>query len=197
MKKRKDLTGQKFGKLTAVSYYGLVGKYSYWNCLCECGKEKRIRADSLMSHTRSCGCLTKEVSSNTHRTHGKFGSKEYRCWQQIKDRCSNPNNSSYNDYGAKGITVCKRWLESFNNFYQDMGDAPSKLHTIDRIDYSKDYSPDNCRWATRKEQANNRSSNKILKIGGISKNVSEWAEELGTSRYFVLKNFCPLDNFKL
>jgi hypothetical protein len=111
-------------------------------------------------------------------THGKWGSKEWNSWDHMKRRCSNLNDQNYPNYGGRGITVCERWLK-FENFYADMGDAPTKAHSLDRIDVNGNYEPTNCRWATNKEQQNNRTDNKILTIDGESKTVSQWAEFTG------------------
>jgi len=98
--------------------------------------------------------------------HGKYKSKEYGSWQYLKQRCLNVNNASYDTHGGRGISVCERWLNSFENFLEDMGDAPSKLHTIDRIDNNGNYEPSNCRWATKKEQSNNKRNNVLYLFNG-------------------------------
>ncbi len=111
-------------------------------------------------------------------THGKSRSPIYSRWQGMKDRCLNPKNPRFADYGGRGITVCERWMK-FENFYMDMGDVPSAEHQLDRRDNSKGYSPENCRWATRQEQQNNMRSNRILTFNETSKTVTQWADCLG------------------
>lgn len=103
---------------------------------------------------------------------------EYRTWTSVKQRCYNPNHTEYHRYGARGIKVCKRW-RSFDNFFADMGERPSKNYSIDRINNDKDYKPSNCRWATAKEQANNRRSNRLLTFNGKAQNMKQWATEIG------------------
>lgn len=113
------------------------------------------------------------------RTHGLSGNKPgiYKIWANIKQRCTNPNQPRYADYGGRGITLCERW-HTFDNFYADVGDRPTGL-TLDRIDNDKGYEPNNVRWASRKEQANNRSSNVVLTHNGLTMNLKQWAAHLG------------------
>lgn len=105
----------------------------------------------------------------------------YTCWINIKQRCYNPNCSSYPWYGGCGITVCKRWRRSFADFASDMGDKPTPQHSIDRIDPSGNYCPENCRWATRKQQARNAKNNRLITIGGVTRTLSGWCEVTGVS----------------
>ena len=120
-------------------------------------------------------------SDNPHYKHGKANTKEYHTWARIKQRTSNPNNASSRLYLYKGIRVCDRWINSFENFFEDMGYAPSPKHSIDRIDSNGNYEPSNCRWATAKVQSNNTSRNKNITFNGITKTQTEWAESVGIS----------------
>jgi hypothetical protein len=171
-----DLTGQVFGRLTVIGFAEKRKALSYWRCKCDCGNERAAYAGHLKSgHTASCGCIHREVVT----THGMAKSLTYKIWQSMIQRCANSKDRCYPDYGGRGITVCDRWLNSFESFIEDMGERPSKDHSIDRIDNGKGYSPDNCRWATRKEQQRNRRSNRWVNVEGCAKTVAEWGEITG------------------
>lgn len=149
-----------------------------WVCLCDCGNETTTDAYAVKSGSaKSCGCL-RHIGRPTRTTHGKSGTRIYSAWRSMRDRCLCPTHHAFKDYGERGITVCARW-EKFENFAEDMGDIPSKDHTLERSNNSLGYQPGNCRWATRKEQQRNTRFNRILTVGGISKCVSAWAEEKG------------------
>ena len=158
-----DLSGKVFGRLTALSVKKGDGRVK-WNCVCICGKTKLVWALSLKSgKTQSCGCLQKEKTSLFKTTHGQTAShlpnketKEYKAWCLMKYRCNNPNYKEFNNYGGRGITVCDRWLHSFENFFEDMGKKPTSKHTLDRKDPNGNYEPSNCRWATQSQQVKNR-----------------------------------------
>lgn len=162
----KDLNGRVFSRLTVLERWGKIRKEASWLCVCACGNFTIASGYSLRSRgTRSCGCLSRELSSKRFKTinltHGMEGTPIYKRWSGMISRC----RGSHKNYGGRGIAVCKRWLK-FENFYKDMGDSPSKIHSIDRIDNNKGYSRGNCRWATPKEQANNKRTNTYRAIGG-------------------------------
>lgn len=157
----RDITGEVFGKLTVIGLSHSKEKRSFWFCRCECGNETIARKDALSNgHTQSCGCLRRGVVSEISRAHGmtmglKRCEPEYNIWRAMMSRCFNPKNEHYQDYGGRGIFVCDEW-RCYENFYNDMGSRPTKEHSIDRSNNDLGYSKDNCRWATKVEQATNK-----------------------------------------
>lgn len=165
MDRLSNLTGQKFGRLYAKNKI-ILPKHVKYLCECECGNECEVYAFSLKTgRTTSCGCFQVEQVGKRSLKHGhskpKYISRIYKIWQQMKQRCGNPNAYFYHRYGGRGIKVCERW-NKFENFLTDMGEPPSKDHSIDRFPNNDgNYEPSNCRWATRLEQASNQSSPSI------------------------------------
>lgn len=154
-----DLTGRRFGRLIVAERMSRINRGTRWDCLCDCGKHITVYAHNLASGcTSSCGCLQREARA-ARATHGQYRnnsvSPEIKAWEKMRERCLNPKDISYKNYGGRGITVCKRWL-SFDNFLSDMGKRPSPKHSLDRINNDGIYEPSNCRWATRTEQNRNR-----------------------------------------
>jgi hypothetical protein len=170
--------GEQFGKLTALEHVSTAKNgAAYWSLICDCGNKTTVRASHLRAgDIYSCGCVLK----NRLRTHGLTHTPIYVVWQNMRNRCYKKTNNSYEDYGARGITVCDRWKNSFENFYSDMGDIPAGK-SIDRIDNNKGYSPENCKWSTRLEQQSNRRSNVRVAYRGVEKTLQEWAREFGFS----------------
>lgn len=163
----KNLLGMRFGRLVVIRRSGTRKAFALWECQCDCGNLCDIRSDSLKTTTRSCGCIAVETSTVHGDASGGKVSTEYRSWASAINRCSNPENNAWADYGGRGITVCERWRSSFPAFLEDMGRKPTPRHSIDRVDSDKGYEPGNCRWATKKEQANNRRPARRLAASSI------------------------------
>lgn len=173
---KESLVGEVFGRLTVVSQAESANRRRRWVCKCECGNRAvLISGDLISGHTQSCGCLGKERRLAANRTHGKKRTKEYRAWRNMKSRCLLPSDPAYKHYGGRGIKVCHEWATSFEKFVSDIGLAPSRLHSIDRINVDGDYEPKNCRWSTKAEQA--RNTRKALMFEGVP--LATIAESIG------------------
>lgn len=184
----KDLTGQKFGRLTVISRSEPhISKGGFvivqWNCQCECGKICTVKSQSLTTgKTKSCGCLARELTSKRSRTHNKTHSRLFNIWSNMKGRCYNKNNQKYYRYGARNITICDEWKDNFETFYEwSMNNGYADDLSIDRINNDGNYEPSNCKWATNIEQANNKSINHFIEYNGESHTLAEWARIKGLS----------------
>lgn len=156
----KDITNQRFGRLVVISRAGVgPNGMATWRCLCDCGSEKNIIGSNLrLGKTTSCGCLQRQVAVRNGlatKKHGKTHTRTYKSWLSMKARCLNPTDQAYKYYGGRGIKIHPDWIESFETFLSDMGEAPLK-HTLERIEVNGDYEPSNCKWATKQEQALNK-----------------------------------------
>lgn len=157
----RDLTGQRFGRLTAKTY---IGSKKKWKCRCDCGRPALVRSNDIVrGKIQSCGCLLRERRGVSSFKHGAGKTAEYRAWQGAKNRCRYSSREGYSRYGGRGIVMCDRWKNSFENFLEDMGKRPSRRHSLDRRNNNGDYEPGNCRWATPKQQANNKTHGRALR----------------------------------
>jgi hypothetical protein len=185
MGKIKDITGQKFGTLTALHItdkpQNIKDRHTYWLCKCDCGKEivccgKHLR----LGRINSCGCVKKERIKNLNLTHGMTKHRLHIIWNGIKQRCLNTRSHAYKSYGARGITICPEWKNDFMSFYNwAINHNYSDDLTIDRINVNGNYEPSNCRWATNKEQINNKRQTIYIEYNGKKQCLSYWADELG------------------
>lgn len=177
------LIGQRFSRLLVIKKAPSKGKNSHWQCRCDCGSTTVVSRPNLrVGHTRSCGCIGTEQPS--HLIHGMHGKPEYQAWNSMHTRCTNPKNKGYHRYGGRGITVCERWLK-FENFLADMGMRPSPDHSLERKDNDGPYAPDNCKWATRKEQARNTRQNVWLTFNNQTLILHDWAVITGIDRSLI------------
>lgn len=171
-----EMVGKKYGRLTVLLMGARSKGKTTWFCRCECGNHKIVPGERLRNKSgrvRSCGCLRKGIN----KTHGMTNSPEWAAWHSMRDRCHNPNAQSFHHCGGRGIEVCERWRNSFENFYADVGPKPSVKLTLDRIDNTKGYEPNNVRWATWEQQENNRRNSRWIEIDGERKTVPQWAKD--------------------
>ncbi len=178
-----DMTGLVISRLTVVSRAPNSWQgNAQWNCVCACGMSVVVTGGNLRAgSTKSCGCLIRELRAGGYPQHAMCDSKEYSSYHSMKQRCCNPSNDAYSYYGGRGIVICSRWLESFENFFEDMGPIPGDGFSIDRIDNNGNYEPKNCKWATKLEQSQNTRATRNITIGGASHCISEWSRLVGLS----------------
>ena len=189
MSRIKDLTGQKLNKLIAISFVSKdSSNNARWLFKCDCGNTVECRGSEVSrGTTKSCGCLVSEKTKESNTTHNMSRTRTYKTWISMRSRCNNPTDKFYESYGARGIAVCKEWNESFEAFYNDMGEQPEEL-SIDRIDNNKGYSRDNCRWATSETQQRNKSNSKYWFIGGVKyESHTQAANVLGVSNRTIIQ----------
>lgn len=183
--KTEDLTGQKFGRLLVKArapnkIYPSGQQATMWICVCDCGQTKTIRSSSLKNgSTQSCGCLHIEKMTK----HNQSKTRLYGIWTDMKQRCCNPRNKFFADYGGRGIAVCEEWEKNFDNFaHWAMTNGYRSTLTIERRDVNGNYSPANCTWATQKQQQRNKRNNRLIEYNGATHTVVEWAEILGINK---------------
>ena len=187
-----DLTGKKFGRLTFVEFSHRKGKNYYWKVICDCGNERIVQPSGVKSgRVISCGCYNKEVITK----HGLDGTKLYHVLLAMKNRCYSPKSNSYQNYGARGITIHEEWLDNPQSFVDwSLQNGYKEGLSIDRINNDGNYEPDNCRWVEKIVQANNTRTNLYIEYNGETKTLSEWAAQygikMGTLYYrYVLKDW--------
>lgn len=175
-----DLTEKRFGRLVVLEMKGKNNNGAIlWKCLCDCGKEHIVVGAKLKNGwTKSCGCFRIDFARESFLKHGGRRLPEYVAWSQMKGRCLNKNNLGYKDYGGRGIIVCERWINSFENFLFDVGRRPTSKHSIDRIKVEGNYEPGNVRWGTTMQQGGNKRNNRWLEFRGERMILSDWAREL-------------------
>lgn len=188
MTSRIDISGQRFGRLVVIGEAPRIGPDLASRVRCDCGTTKIIRNASLRyGRSQSCGCITREIAEQKNLRHGATTgggmTPEYRSYKSMRERCLNPNHRHYANYGGRGITICDRWLEAFENFLEDMGQRPSLAHTLDREDNDGFYSPDNCRWLLRKDQNRNTRVTRSVKRsdGKTYRTAGEAGEDVGAT----------------
>jgi len=183
--KKLDLTGQRFGRLTVLKEAGRTKwKQIIWHCLCDCGNYKNIVSFSLKNgDSKSCSCFSREEAARRETTHGLSKTSTFHIWHTMRAQCYNINASSYYLYGARGIKICKRW-HKFENFISDMGIRPIGK-SIERRNNNKGYFPENCYWATRKEQSRNTRRNRLITYKNKTFCIAEWEERLNFSKKLI------------
>lgn len=186
-----DRTGARFGRLVVMAYAGKRGASHYWACNCDCGASVILFGGNLSrGASTSCGCRRAEVSRETSTTHDESGSRLYRTWKNIRTRCNNQHNSSYPNYGGRGILLAPEFNDYivFRRYVStELGPRPTSKHSLDRIDNNRGYEPGNLRWATAKEQANNRRSNLTISLFGIPTKMTEVCEIFGLPYRLVME----------
>jgi hypothetical protein len=183
----RDRTGERYGGWTVLRFTGISKKWrsSMWLCRCDCGLEQECSLNLLRREgkCRECGL------EGTVRKHGMTGTPTYQSWQKMLQRCYSQSAINYERYGGRGITVCRRWRYSFENFLADMGERPvndgATRYSLGRIDNNRGYSPKNCRWENDYQQANNKRCTRLIKWNGRVQSLTEWAREFNLQRYFA------------
>lgn len=178
MRARINISGMYFGRLLVLGYSHTNKGFAFWHVRCVCGTNKTVMGNNLKNGTtKACGCLQR----GSRIKHKMSYTPTYETWAGMIKRCTNPKYKYYMDYGGRGIKVCKRWMDSFEKFYADMGERPEGL-TIERIDNNNGYNPSNCKWATTKEQNSNKRNNVFLIYNGKTMVIREWEKAFGLNK---------------
>lgn len=182
-----NIIGKRFGKLIVKEFVGYKKKRPFYHVVCDCGNEKEVCYYELIrGQTRSCGCLHRKVLGDMARKHGESNTRLFKIWCGIKKRCFDKNSSRYSYYGGRGINMCSDWKNDFLTFkeWANSHGYTDEL-TIDRVDVNGNYCPENCRWATKEQQANNTRTNHYLEYKGVKRSMSEWCKILGLNYYKI------------
>lgn len=184
----RDLTGQTFGRLTAIERIDKNGR-AYYVCRCACGNLCEVFHSNLtQGFSKSCGCLQRELAADSHRTHGMTGTKIRGVWKAMKERCTLKSCKAYHNYGGRGITVCDEWSgeNGFQNFFNwSMASGYKEGLTLDRIDVNGNYEPSNCRWVDRVTQANNTRKNRLITYNGLRMTMAQWERHLNLNKGII------------
>lgn len=196
-----DLSGQQFHRLRVISRapnYQSGSRTPRWHCICDCGNKTISNSHELRSgRAKSCGCYSQEIWDQKRYKHGGHRDKLYKVWTAIKQRCLNPADPAYPNYGGRGITICDEWKTDYLAFAAYLGEKPSPKHSVDRIDNNKGYEPGNIKWATHSEQLRNKRTNQMITHGGKTMCFKDWVRETGiphaTLHYRIYTAKWPLE----
>lgn len=190
------MVGKKYNMLTILLDVGYSHGQQSYLCECDCGNKKVITGQRIRNgETKSCGCLSIDLTKKRNKKHGLAATPIYNTWSCIKSRCRNKNHRSYKDYGGRGIDICDEWFNSFEQFYKDVGDIPKGM-SLDRIDNNKGYFKENCKWATKAEQSKNRRNTIHLEYMNKNMCLKDWAKKLNkpySSMKMYIKNGLSLE----
>lgn len=176
-----NLSGKRFGKLLVSNYSFSYKGAVYWQCKCDCGNDFDAKSKYLLNgDTKSCGCLISEILNKRNTKHSLSSTPEYKIWKLIKARCYNPNSTFYEHYGGRGIKMFEAWINNFESFIQHIGYRPTPFHSVERIKNDIGYFPGNLKWATKKEQASNKRTNRIIEYNGEKLILQQWADKFNT-----------------
>lgn len=197
-----DISGNRFGLLVAISEADKIKGRRAYNCKCDCGSNTVVRVESLRAGiTKSCGCIRSERIGNLNKSHQMCDSPEYKSWSHAKQRVMNKNDKKYINYGGRGIKMCDRWFNSFENFYSDLGNKPSSKHTIGRIDVNGDYCPENCRWENHSQQARERTDNVYVFVDNEKMILKDACKKLNikykNASHLIKNKFLSFDELRI
>lgn len=192
--KLQNLVGKKYGRLLVIKRIKSVNGKTKWLCKCDCGNECVVYATSLKSgNTQSCGCYKRENAKKLYSTVRQNDKRLYAVWNGIKQRCTNPNNNAYHNYGGREIKICNEWANNYKSFYDwAISAGYKKGKEIDRIDNDGNYEPDNCRFVDKETQANNKRNVRLYTINGITKSLSQWCKDYDLDYYTVRQRIYKL-----